>query len=155
MTLLGFMILLGSRVLFSSLMTPTPREPNSSSNSSILPCPMPCSPVQVPPTDSALLQMHVWGQGRVGWPNWCVQVPPTDSALLQIHVWGQGRVGWPNWCVVDNIIVHKLHVGADLDRWTTTLQYALAGSLDMLLRRTRIFKWEMAWAMGCRRAVKL
>ena len=67
MTLLGFMILLGSRVLFSSLMTPTPREPNSSSNSSILPCPMPCSPVQVPPTDNALLQMYVWQQVIVGW----------------------------------------------------------------------------------------
>ena len=50
----GFMIPFGSKVFLISFMTLTVVEPNISSSRSIFPRPMPCSPVQVPPSAKAL-----------------------------------------------------------------------------------------------------
>jgi hypothetical protein len=50
----GFMIPFGSKVFLISYMTLTVVEPNVSSSRSIFPRPMPCSPVQVPPSAKAL-----------------------------------------------------------------------------------------------------
>lgn len=57
-TLPGFIIIFGSKASFTFFMTSKQSLPNSFSNKSRLPIPMPCSPVQVPLNSMAILQIE-------------------------------------------------------------------------------------------------
>ena len=62
----GFITQWESSVRLMSAISPTPSGPNSSLRRSILPRPMPCSPVQVPPVTRALLS---YDQGERMWTD--------------------------------------------------------------------------------------